>query len=139
MRRSPEVEKRVRESADAMMRGDLDTIRALTSKEQGVVMIGSDPDEWWHGHDEVIAALQSDSESGLSAEIVDIEAYEEGDVAWATMRAVFIDDEGRVPFRATTVYRREDGEWRTVQGHASIGVPNEQMHHPALHKATQSA
>jgi hypothetical protein len=27
----------------------------------------------------------------------------------------------------TAVLRREEGEWRTIQSHASIGVPNANM------------
>ena len=29
------------------------------------------------------------------------------------------------PFRLTIVYRREDGVWKMVHFHSSIGVPNE--------------
>lgn len=33
----------------------------------------------------------------------------------------------RVPVRMTAVLHQEDGEWKAVQTHASIGVPNDRM------------
>ena len=96
-------------------------------------MIGSDPDEWWDGHDAIVAALRADVQSSdVSGRVDDVVGYEEGDIGWAAMRGTFIEGESRVPFRGTAVMRREDGEWRMVQAHASIGVPNDQMLNPAL-------
>lgn len=133
MKRSPDVERLIRESSEAMLRGDTKAVLDTTSKEPGVIMIGSDPNEWWRGHDAIVDALRSEVEDGdTSGEITEVEAYEEGDVAWATMRGAFIDRNGRVAFRGTTVLHREDGQWRVVQSHASIGVPNDQMLHPVL-------
>jgi ketosteroid isomerase-like protein len=133
MRRSPDIERLVRETSEAGMRGDSGPMLAATSKEPGVVMIGSDPDEWWDGHDAIVAAMRADVESsGVSGEVDEVVAHEEGDIGWATMRGTFVEGEARVPFRGTAVMRREDGEWRMVQAHASIGVPNDQMLNPAL-------
>jgi len=124
----------IRDMMDAILRGDQDAIEASTSSEPGTVMIGSDPGEWWNGHDAIVEATRAEvATTDLSAEIGEIEAYEEGDVAWATMRAAFIEGGQRVPYRGTIVLRREGGEWRAVQSHASIGVPNDQMLNPALH------
>jgi hypothetical protein len=36
----------------------------------------------------------------------------------------------RVPVRLTAVLHQEEGDWKAVQIHASIGVPNEQMLDP---------
>ena len=30
------------------------------------------------------------------------------------------------PFRLSVVYRREDGAWKMVHFHSSVGVPNEE-------------
>jgi hypothetical protein len=37
-----------------------------------------------------------------------------------------LPDGGELPFRITCVLHREEGEWKFVQSHASIGVANEQ-------------
>jgi hypothetical protein len=53
-------------------------------------------------------------------------AYQQGEVGWAVdhrMRFRVGEQEG--PFRMTVVYRREDGIWKMVHFHSSIGVPNE--------------
>jgi hypothetical protein len=34
---------------------------------------------------------------------------------------------GEVGFRLTLVFHREDGEWRAVPSHASLGVPNAEV------------
>ena len=136
MKRSPDIERLVRETSEAGMRGDAGPMLAATSKEPGVVMIGSDPNEWWDGHDAIVAAMQAEVEAdGVSGQVDEIVAYEEGDIGWATMRGTFIERDGRMPFRGTAVLRREDGDWRMVQAHASIGVPNDQMLNPALRAA----
>ena len=36
----------------------------------------------------------------------------------------------RVPIRLTAVLHQEDGAWKALQSHASIGVPNDKMLDP---------
>ena len=45
MKRSPEIENLMRESVAALERGDLAYIEEHTSRADGTVAIGSDPDE----------------------------------------------------------------------------------------------
>jgi ketosteroid isomerase-like protein len=135
MKRSPDIERLIRETTEAALGGDTAALLEATSREDGVVMIGSDPDEWWHGHDAIVGAMRSEIESGSAGEVGEVIAHEEGDIGWATMRGTFADGDTRVPFRGTAVLRREDGQWRVVQSHASIGVPNDQMANPILHRS----
>jgi hypothetical protein len=60
----------------------------------------------------------------------DVTAYREGSVGWAAGRGYFEVDGRRVPVRLTMVVHEEDGEWKAVQSHASIGVPNDRMFEP---------
>ena len=39
-------------------------------------------------------------------------------------------DGKRAPVRITAVLHQEDGDWKAVQTHASIGVPNDRMLDP---------
>jgi hypothetical protein len=49
-------------------------------------------------------------------------------VGWAATRlTITLPDGGQVSPRWSAVFHREDGEWRFVQTHASIAVPNDQI------------
>ena len=55
----------------------------------------------------------------------DIDIHVQGDVAWAEGRGRFTRaGGGERPVRMTGVLVREDGQWKVVQSHASIGVPD---------------
>jgi ketosteroid isomerase-like protein len=58
----------------------------------------------------------------------DIDIHVQGDVAWAEGRGRFTRaGGGERPVRMTGVLVREDGQWKVVQSHASIGVPDAQI------------
>ncbi|MDQ3720968.1 MAG: nuclear transport factor 2 family protein, partial [Actinomycetota bacterium] len=54
------------------------------------------------------------------------EAYVEGTVGWVADRPTLQLQEGAVPTRLTMVFHQERGEWKLVQAHGSLGVPNEE-------------
>ena len=60
----------------------------------------------------------------------DIQAFREGSVGWVAGRGYFEMEGKRVPVRITAVLHQEDGEWKAVQTHSSIGVPNDRMMDP---------
>jgi hypothetical protein len=58
----------------------------------------------------------------------DVEAFHEGTVGWATTVVTITMPDGRhVSPRWSAVFHLEDGSWRFVQTHASIGVANEDI------------
>lgn len=134
MERSSDLEGLTRELYDAMERGDGAFLADLISHGDDVVMIGSDPREWWRDFDTItrVWSKQLDELGGVKVEDADPHAYTSGDIGWMsdhpTMR---LPDGTRIPFRLTGVYRREDEAWRLVQGHASIGVANEERSAPS--------
>ncbi len=96
------------------------------------MMIGTDPNEWIRGYDQIIEAYRSmlaaQQQAGLVIEPGEAEAYREGSVGWVTDRPTFRTKDGRaVTCRATTIFHQEDGEWKIVNAHYSIGVPNEEV------------
>jgi len=142
MRRSPEIEQVVRQFVDAVAGGDLGTVERLCSNEQGVVAIGSDAREYSRNFAEIMELMRDstpEGESGITARIDDIAGYEEGNVGWADGTGRFERDGDSVQVRMTAVARRENGEWRFVQSHASIGVPNEKMFEPLFRSHATSA
>jgi hypothetical protein len=68
-----------------------------------------------------------EGELGVTVGLDDVKGFREGTVGWAAGRGFFEMETGRVPVRLTAVLHQEDGDWKAVQVHASIGVPNEQM------------
>ena len=112
--------------AQAVGAGDVAVLERLTSRQPGVTFLGTDPDEWWTDLASLRQALVSQHEAGVEVMPGEPVAYQEGDVGWAVDRGLrFRLGEEETPFRRSVVYRREDGEWKMVHFHSSIGVANE--------------
>jgi ketosteroid isomerase-like protein len=130
---SVEIEQVLRDVVEAIANSDLDEIGRRTSRDPCAVAIGSDPGEWTEGYDEIMRLMRDstpDAEVGITAGLNDVKAFAEGAVGWAAGHGYFEIGGKRVPVRITAVVRQEDGEWKMVQTHASIGVPNERMLDP---------
>lgn len=128
--RAPEIEQVLRSTFDALARSDVDEIGRRTSRDPCVLGIGSDPSEWVEGYEEYMRLFGEstpESELGVTAGLDDVKAFREVSVGWAAARGYFEMQGKRVPVRFTAVLHQEDGEWKAVQAHASIGVPNERM------------
>lgn len=65
--------------------------------------------------------------SGGVRSATETEAFSEGSVGWgATRLSITFPDGTLVSPRWTAVLHQEHGEWKFVQLHASIGVPDEE-------------
>ena len=73
---------------DAVATGDLSAIELLFFRKNGVLAIGSDPAEWWAGHDAIVRAFEEQiGEMGTRRiEPGDLAAFVEGTVGWAVDR-----------------------------------------------------
>lgn len=130
---SPEIEQVLRDTLDALARSDIEGIARRTSRDPCVVGIGSDPAEWAEGYDDLMriwGESTPDAELGVKVELDDVKAFREGSVGWAAGHGCFEMAGKRVPVRMTAVLHQEGGEWKAVQTHASIGVPNDRMLDP---------
>jgi len=135
--RSPEIEQVLRDILDAMVRSDVDEIGRRTSRDVCVLSIGSDAREWAEGYDEIMRLFREstpEGELGVRVGLDDVKGFREGSVGWAAGHGYFEMDGRRVPVRLTAVLHQEDGDWKAVQSHASIGVPNEQMLDPMFQR-----
>lgn len=139
MEHSPEVEQALRDAVAAYGRRDVEAVLASISRAPGAVSIGTDPGEWLVGLDAIVGALQGDMVPGFESRIDEIAAYREGTVGWAAARGAFVIGEATIHVRMTVVLHQEDGVWKFVQQHASIGVPNDQIMHPMLQPAAAGA
>jgi adenylate cyclase len=95
------------------------------SEHPGTLMIGTDPEEWFHGSDaRAIWARQLEELDSFSVVGTEIEAWEEGTVGWASVKERISWDDEETEARATYVFHLEHGEWKMVQIHWSLPKEN---------------
>ena len=130
MERSAELRDFTLRVYQAMTSADVGYLEGVLSRQEGLVAIGSDPAEWWTGYDDLVRAFRVQfAEMGGAFPVTagDPQAYQEGSVGWVADRAtVSLLDGQAIPFRLTMVCHREDGDWKVVQWHISVGVANEE-------------
>jgi ketosteroid isomerase-like protein len=129
MERSDEIRELIQSYYRAAQAGYGDDASALVSKQDGVIVIGSDPDEWWdgEGYNRAMRAQAEAMGGAIPIQHGDIQAYREGSVAWVVDRPTFRFDDGtEVPARASIILHQEHGGWKIVHLHLSMGIPNEE-------------
>src|SRR5215213_7537621 len=118
---------------NASATGDISFFDRHVSRQEGAEIIGIDSKEWWESLEALREAARTRSEAieGGELRIVggQLQAYSEGNFGWVIDRnASFrLPDSRQIPFRNTGAFRREDGEWKLVHGHTSIGVRSEEL------------
>lgn len=130
MEQSIEIRELLLRTYAAMAGGDITFYDRHLSRRDGVLIIGSDPNEWWTGYDTILRVFKAQvgEMGGISCLPGDPQAYSMGDVGWVADRPKFrLPDGTEIPLRMTLVFVKEDGEWKVTQQHISIGVPNEKI------------
>lgn len=116
--------------AEAVRQGDIDAIAELVDDSEDVLVIGTDPHEWWAGHDRLIGvyrAQQAEMGSKVTVSTLELEtAREIGEAGWFAGRIHFETREVDLPVRVSGVARRRGDEWRIVHLHVSVGAANEE-------------
>lgn len=108
--------------------GQADTIKEIYSLEEGVVIIGNDPNEWFDDRDSIVAFMQAGGSSKMEIAVQNLKAYSEGSVGWIMDRVtVKLPNGVDIPVRHTRIFHRESGTWKMVHLHVSIAVPNEKI------------
>jgi hypothetical protein len=106
----------------------------VTSFAQGITswddafVIGTGPQEWLDGRTAWVAGYQEQITAipGIRMEAGDPRGYAEGTLGWAADRpSIVIPGGPTIPTRLTAVLRLEDGAWKLVNAHFSIGVPDD--------------
>jgi ketosteroid isomerase-like protein len=134
MRRSAEVRDALLRFYEVSPAADLEGFTQIIAQEEdeGVVVIGSDPGQWVEGREQWIAAREAlvHAMEGLRFEAgEEPHGYEEGSMGWVADRPrVVLPDGNAISTRLTGVVRQEEeGEWRFVHVHISVGVPDEEV------------
>jgi adenylate cyclase len=130
IKRSPELEAVVRRMWMAFATADDAALGNMTVTDPALRFLLSG-DEDWLGGDEVVPILRERSRTIQlnSLEFYRLEAYEVGDFGWTACTLTSLDaDGGTQSFRQTGVFAIEDGIWKAVQVHASVGVPPQDVY-----------
>jgi hypothetical protein len=107
-------------------KGDSSYIERLMTRQNGSLIIGSDPDEWWTGYENIVKELRSQDGIFVGSSLTgDPQAYVRGDVGWVADHLEIVFSDGTEIFaRSTMVFEKEAGEWKIVLWHFSVGIPN---------------
>jgi ketosteroid isomerase-like protein len=128
---STAVKQTVLRFYEALTTGNASAIQDLMSRQEGVLAIGTDPQEWWGGYDTITSVFKSQLEEmggGFPIESGSLQAFSEGSVGWAADQPVLKQPDGsELSFRLTAVLRQEQDVWKIVQWHVSFGVANEDV------------
>jgi ketosteroid isomerase-like protein len=130
MERHAEAEQTLREFAEGISSGDPSAVDHLLSGE-AVRAVGTDPAEWWGPDRDAVSRLFGAQVEAMGGQfkfvLTDPEAYGAADVAWVADRPVLRAPTGdELPCRFTGVLQRENGGWKFVQLHLSMGISNEE-------------
>lgn len=115
---------------EAVSNGDASWVDRHVSHQAGVRLIGTDPNEWLQG-ERVAEFLKGEVQAiggGVNISPGETEAYREGTVGWGVTRPTISLPNGQTfSPRWGAVFHQEDGEWKLVHLHASVGVSNEEL------------
>lgn len=115
---------------EALSKGDAAFFEQHFSKKDGVLAIGTDPDEWWAGYGAITKVFKTQLEEAGGFKITADApvAYSEGSIGWVAGRPSLRSADGsEIFFRLTAVLQKEQDDWKIIQWHFSAGVPNEAL------------
>jgi hypothetical protein len=98
--------------------------------EPGVLMVGTDPAEWWDDPGDLLQVVEAQSKElqGAAATVAHAEGWVQGEVGWGAVRAdVSFPDGSAAMLRITATLVRRSGGWKIIQCHLSVGAANEQV------------
>ncbi|MEX2246920.1 MAG: nuclear transport factor 2 family protein [Dehalococcoidia bacterium] len=125
MNPSPDLRDRLLALYRAMSSGDADAVEAFYSLEAGSVFIGTGDAEFWTDSARHNADVRHffDGRSGvISWNPGDALSLVEGSVGWTVDRpTLYLPSAEVLRLRLSLVWRREDGVWKVVHSHASLG------------------
>ena len=108
--------------------GQADSIQETYSLEEGVIIIGNDPNEWFDDRDSILAFMHAGGSSKMEITVQNLKAFSEGTVGWTMDRvSVKLPNGAEIPVRHTRIFHKEDDLWKMVHLHVSIAVPNEKI------------
>ena len=130
MNASPELRNVIAGWFESVSTGDTTWTNRHISPSAGVRLVGTDPNEMLAG--EKVAEFLQEEVSAMAGlvkvSLGEVEAYAEGTVGWGLAQPTLTLPNGKeVSPRWSAVFHQEDGQWKLVQLHASVGITNEEL------------
>ena len=129
MERSSELAEIITGWFHAAETGDVSWRDRHVSRQAGIRIVGTDPDEFLEG-ESAYEFLKNEAEAiggKVSVSIDHVEAFTEGSVGWGVaVPVISLPGGATVSPRWSAVFHQEDGGWKLVQLHASIAEANEE-------------
>jgi len=125
MEESTAVRDAMRRFYDRLSASDVSVFDEIVARHPATLVIGTAPGEWVRERDRLRFGFETE---GFALEPGNTAGYEEGTVGWVTDDPTFVFPDGsRMHTRLTAVFLKEDGNWKLVHMHASVGVPDEEV------------
>jgi adenylate cyclase len=127
IRRSAELAGVARELYAAMGSGEPEAVEAFYSLSPHAVFMGTDRAEFWTDSAQHNLDVRPYWEqAGNTVTPGELLAFECGDVGWTVDRpTIELAGGGRFETRLTFVFHLEDGAWKVVHAHTSVGQEQE--------------
>jgi hypothetical protein len=110
---------------DRLSAGDVASFDRLVSGHPATVVIGTAPGEVVRERAKLRFGFETE---GIGLRPTAPDAYADGTLGWLTDDATFTFPDGStMDTRMTAVFLLEEGDWRLVHMHASVGVPDEEV------------
>jgi ketosteroid isomerase-like protein len=108
--------------------GLFDFAMRLYSRQDGVLVIGSEPGDRYEGYESIIRFYEAAGAAGLEIKVDDLKAYCEDSFGWVVDSVTARLPIGiEVTVRHTYVFHKENNAWKIVHAHISVGVPDENL------------
>jgi hypothetical protein len=125
MQQSAEIREAMLSFYDRLSANDVGSFDQLVSQELATLVIGTAPGEWVTERAQLRYGFETE---GFRIEAGDPAGYEEGSLGWLVDEPAFVFPDGSsFQTRLTAVMRQEDGRWKLVHMHVSVGVPDEEV------------
>lgn len=126
MRESAEVRDALLGFYGRLSAGDVESFDQVVSSDDATLIIGTAPGEFVRERDRL--------RFGFEAEGMRLDpgeqpiGYEEGSLGWVVDEpTMHFPDGSSIKTRLTALLHKEDGRWKLLHGHYSVGVPDEEV------------
>jgi|SRR5919109_3185286 hypothetical protein len=126
MKPSADVAQTMSRFYERLSAKDVASFDQIVSSDPAALVIGTAPGEWVTERDRLRFGFEAE---GLSIEAGPSPAgWENGETGFFVDEPVYGFPGGaRMKTRLSSVLQREDGDWRIVHMHVSVGVPDEEV------------
>jgi ketosteroid isomerase-like protein len=125
VQRSVDVRAAMLRFYDRLSASDVASFDQLVSRDPATLVIGTAPGEWVTDRARLRFGFEAE---GVGIDAGDPDGYADGSLGWVVDQPTFrFPDGSAMRTRLTAVLHLEDGAWRLVHMHVSVGVPDEEV------------